>query len=325
MEAGASRASHPGVRTKLIEQLQTVHALKSGALRMFGPMLAEVRKEKDRETLPEVLDLLENMTNAFGGHEETTRSHERRLRSRLRTLGASASRPREIGLGLVATLRGQLGRVGGQNHGAAARDAFVFEHLEIVSWELLEHLAERAGDQETADLARDCRADDDEMAALIRRNFPNVLSLMLAADGLPTLRESYESDSGEGGQDGEPQDGGERNPDSEPEERTGVEVTEAARLLEEGEALVLDVRDEEEWSAGHIPDAMWVPMEEVEGRLDDLPSAKRVVTVCRSGKRSSKVAAQLREHGFEADNVEGGMEAWQEAGLSMEPPHGRVT
>jgi ferritin-like metal-binding protein YciE len=89
---------------------------------------------------------------------------------------------------MAALLRAHAGRIGGQNHGASARDAFVFEHLEIASWELLEQLAERVGDQETAELARDCRAEDDEMAALIRRNFPNVLSLMLASEGLPTLR-----------------------------------------------------------------------------------------------------------------------------------------
>ncbi len=181
-------AGHPELRNKVVAQLQTVHALKSGALRMFGPMLAEVRKQKEEQALSEVQDLLERMTSAFGGHEETTREHERRLRARLRELGAEASKPREVGLGVAALLRAHVGRIGGQNHGASARDAFVFEHLEIASWELLEHLAERIGDPETAELARECRAEDDEMAALIRRNFPNVLSLMLASEGLPTLR-----------------------------------------------------------------------------------------------------------------------------------------
>jgi hypothetical protein len=48
-------------------------------------------------------------------------------------------------------------------------------------------------------------------------------------------------------------------------------------------------------------------MEHVEARRDELPTARRIVSVCRSGRRSGKVAAQLREEGYEADNVEGGM------------------
>lgn len=271
------------LRGKVIAQLQTVHALKSSALRMFGPMLADVRRQKDSQALPEVHDLLERMVSAFGGHEEATRDHEHRVRARLRALGAGTSKAREAGLGTAAVMRGHLGRIGGQNHGAAARDAFVFEHLEIASWELLEHLAERTADSETAELARSCRGDDDDMAALIRRNFPNVLSLMLASEGLPTMRE----------------------------------VEEPIQKEEHGRASP-------EWEAGHIPDALWIPMDEVEDRRDELPRDRRVVTVCRSGKRSGTVAAGLRERGYEADNIRGGMETWREAGLPMEPADGYV-
>jgi ferritin-like metal-binding protein YciE len=184
-----------------------------------------------------VQDLLEKMTGAFGEHEATTREHERRLRARLRTLGAGPSKPREVGLKTVALLRAHLARIGGQNHGAGARDAFVFEHLEIASWELLEHLADRAGDPETAELARECRADDDEMAALIRRNFPNVVSLMLASEGLPTLREPEESDEGEREESEASSEEGEAEDHAAglPQERPGVGVQEAARLQNEGE------------------------------------------------------------------------------------------
>jgi len=212
-----------------------------------------VHKHKEQQALPEVQDLLEKMTGAFGEHEATTREHERRLRARLRTLGAGPSKPREVGLKTVALLRAHLARIGGQNHGAGARDAFVFEHLEIASWELLEHLADRAGDPETAELARECRADDDEMAALIRRNFPNVVSLMLASEGLPTLREPEESDEGEREESEASSEEGEAEDHAAglPQERPGVGVQEAARLQNEGEALVLDVREHEEWEAGH--------------------------------------------------------------------------
>jgi ferritin-like metal-binding protein YciE len=177
------------LRTKVIEQLQLLHSVKAAALRMFGVMLPAVRAERDEGALPEVADLLERMTRAFGGHEEQTRAHEQALRERLEALGARPSRVRNLALGTGALLRVHLGGVGGQNHGANARDAFVFEHVEIACGEMLEQLAERAGDPQTAELARSCRAEDDEMAATIRRNFTNVLSLMLASEGLPTQRE----------------------------------------------------------------------------------------------------------------------------------------
>ena len=125
---------------------------------MFDVMLGAVRKQREAGELPEVQDLLERITKAFGGHEEETREHERRLRARLEALDAAPSRTRELGLGAAALVRANLGRIGGQNHGANARDAFVFEHLEIACWEILEQLAERTGDAETAELARIERA-----------------------------------------------------------------------------------------------------------------------------------------------------------------------
>lgn len=73
-----SSAGHVQLRGKVVEQLQTIYALKSPALRMFGPTLAEVHKQKGERAFPEVQDLLEKMTSAFGGHEATTREHERR-------------------------------------------------------------------------------------------------------------------------------------------------------------------------------------------------------------------------------------------------------
>ena len=85
---------------KVVQQLQTVHALKSGALGMFDPMLTEVRKQKDAEALSEVQNLLEKMLGAFGDHEATTREHERRLAARLlqafRRQLASGSHPPAI-------------------------------------------------------------------------------------------------------------------------------------------------------------------------------------------------------------------------------------
>jgi ferritin-like metal-binding protein YciE len=173
---------------QVVRHLQGAHALKAGALRMFDPMLAAVAAERDGSGLPDVTDLLARMHGVFSGHREVTAQHASALSARLRELGAPVARGRVAGMSAGASARARLGALGGQNHGANARDAFVFEHLEIATLHLLEQIAERAGDATTARLARDCRAQDEDMAATINRNWTNVLSLTLASRGLPTLR-----------------------------------------------------------------------------------------------------------------------------------------
>lgn len=104
----------------------------------------------------------------------------------------------------------------------------------------------------------------------------------------------------------------------------GIEVGRAAELIRGGEALALDVREPNEWDAGHIPGATHVPMDEVQRRVGELPTDRPVIAVCRSGGRSGRVANKLRSRGFEIENLEGGMLAWQEAGLPIDPAGGRV-
>jgi rhodanese-related sulfurtransferase len=90
-------------------------------------------------------------------------------------------------------------------------------------------------------------------------------------------------------------------------------VGEAAALLEEG-AVLLDVREPEEWEAGHVSGAVFIPMGQLGEHLDDLPSGRRVVVMCRSGHRSAMATSALRELGIEAVNLTGGLLAWQAEG-----------
>lgn len=86
------------------------------------------------------------------------------------------------------------------------------------------------------------------------------------------------------------------------------------------DGVLLDVREDDEWSAGRAPQAVHVPMNEVPGRLDEVTGhagADRVHVVCRSGGRSARVAAYLNQAGFDAVNVEGGMQDWAAAGRAM--------
>jgi|GEM_PF-337111 len=82
------------------------------------------------------------------------------------------------------------------------------------------------------------------------------------------------------------------------------------------DAAVLDVREPDEWAAGHIPGALHVPLWEVPSRLDALPE-QEIVVVCRTGGRSARAVAWLNRNGFEAVNLDGGMAAWAEAGRPM--------
>ena len=83
-----------------------------------------------------------------------------------------------------------------------------------------------------------------------------------------------------------------------------------------GGVVLLDVREDDEWQAGHAPGALHVPLGQVTTRLDELPEGELHV-VCRSGGRSQQAAAWLSRNGFDAVNVAGGMQAWAEAGLPM--------
>jgi rhodanese-related sulfurtransferase len=88
--------------------------------------------------------------------------------------------------------------------------------------------------------------------------------------------------------------------------------------------LLLDVREDDEWSWGRAPEAVHVPLYDVPGRADALPRDRRVAVVCRVGSRSAQAVAYLRSLGVDARNVEGGMLAWQARGLPLvgdaEPP-----
>jgi rhodanese-related sulfurtransferase len=90
-------------------------------------------------------------------------------------------------------------------------------------------------------------------------------------------------------------------------------------IAELGEdAYLLDVRDADEWAAGHAPHAHHVPMTELVGRLDELPADRDVVVVCRVGSRSARVVAYLQSKGWDrVSNLAGGMSAWHAAGRNM--------
>lgn len=83
-----------------------------------------------------------------------------------------------------------------------------------------------------------------------------------------------------------------------------------------GEVL-LDVREHDEWNAGHAPQAVHIPLYELPGRLAEVPAHRPLSVVCRVGGRSAQATAWLLAQGVEARNVEGGMLAWAAQALPV--------
>jgi len=95
-----------------------------------------------------------------------------------------------------------------------------------------------------------------------------------------------------------------------------IEVTAVGPVLDAG-ALLLDVREPEEWKAGHAPGAQHVPLGQLPDRMDELERSTPVVVICRSGGRSALATEWLAAAGFDAANLIGGMQEWAHAGMAV--------
>ncbi|HJX42619.1 MAG TPA: rhodanese-like domain-containing protein [Geodermatophilus sp.] len=89
------------------------------------------------------------------------------------------------------------------------------------------------------------------------------------------------------------------------------------------DAVLLDVREDDEWAAGHAEGATHIPMGDVPARLGEVPEADPLYVVCRSGGRSARVVAWLARNGYDAVNVGDGMGGWEAAGRPMVSETGR--
>jgi len=83
------------------------------------------------------------------------------------------------------------------------------------------------------------------------------------------------------------------------------------------DAFLIDVREPYEWQAGHVENALHIPMGEIQQRLDEIPTDQEVVVVCKVGGRSAQVTDYLNKVGRTAVNLDGGMHAWETAGRAM--------
>lgn len=86
---------------------------------------------------------------------------------------------------------------------------------------------------------------------------------------------------------------------------------------------LLDVREQEEWDEGHIEGSQHIPLGELGDRLAEVPTDKAIVCVCKAGFRSDRAAQGLAGLGFNAENLDGGVEAWMRTGLPLVTADGK--
>ncbi|SFG64549.1 Rhodanese-related sulfurtransferase [Halobacillus alkaliphilus] len=89
-----------------------------------------------------------------------------------------------------------------------------------------------------------------------------------------------------------------------------IQPEEVESKRKEKHIQVLDVRTNEEVAEGKIPEALHIPVDEIEERVGELDPNKEYITVCRSGRRSDMAADIMNDKGLNAHNMEGGMKAW---------------
>ncbi len=99
---------------------------------------------------------------------------------------------------------------------------------------------------------------------------------------------------------------------------THAQPSDVKRHLDSGKACLIDVRSFEEFRSGHVPEAICLPLEQIEHEQHRIPRDKLVILSCQAGRRSAQASKRLREQGFRnIVEMEGGFSAWRAAGLPV--------
>ena len=101
---------------------------------------------------------------------------------------------------------------------------------------------------------------------------------------------------------------------------SSVSPAQSTQMINQDEALILDVRENKEYSEGHIINSVHIPLSSLKTRMNDIEKykTKKIIVACRSGHRSSQACANLKKEGFEQIfNLGGGVMAWESANLPL--------
>jgi ferritin-like metal-binding protein YciE len=156
---------------QLVKHIDEALAMEKSVLRMLDAMIGTTDDDEIKSDLRQ--------------HKLETEEHADRLERRLAAHNASPSTAREAAGIVGALMKGVADRVRQEKSGRNARDGYATEHLEIASYQLLERVATAAGDDETAEVARQNRADEEAMAKKIETNWDRFAELSLKEVGIP--------------------------------------------------------------------------------------------------------------------------------------------
>lgn len=154
------------LQEKVVDYLQDAHAMEQNVLRMLDSMISTTKDTEVRSRLEQ--------------HKQETVRHEQRLRERLSALGKSTSVTAEAAAIAGAVLKGVGDKMRSDKPGKNARDGYITEATEIAAYQLLERLAYRAGDRETARVAHENLVDEEEMSRWIDARWEKFIDLTLA-------------------------------------------------------------------------------------------------------------------------------------------------
>ena len=101
---------------------------------------------------------------------------------------------------------------------------------------------------------------------------------------------------------------------------SSVTPSQSTQLINHDEAMIIDVREVNEYSEGHIINSLHIPLSTLNKRMSEIEKhkANKVIVACRSGHRSANACANLKKAGFEnVFNLSGGVMAWQNANLPL--------
>jgi ferritin-like metal-binding protein YciE len=158
------------LKAQLLKHLDEAHAMEQNVLRMLDGMISTTDD-------PEILDALEH-------HKVQTQKHADRMAERLEAHDLSPSTVKQIGGVLGALAKMPLDFMRGEKAGRNARDGYATEHLEIASYELLRRIAQKAGDERTAQIAQEILAEEQAMASFIEQHWDTFAELSLREEGV---------------------------------------------------------------------------------------------------------------------------------------------
>jgi ferritin-like metal-binding protein YciE len=144
--------------------------MEQNSLQLLNSMIATTRDDQMKAMLEH--------------HKDETEGQIQRLRQRLTAMGEGPSQVKDVGARAMAVPKGLFDQLRSDKPGRNARDGYATEHLEIASYQLLERVALRAGDEPTAGVARQNRAEEEEMAHNIDASWDTVVELTLAEEGI---------------------------------------------------------------------------------------------------------------------------------------------